>query len=129
MARSILPVYLILTVIHAADGQSTAVDPHCVYTFNLPACECGQTPGCSVDDQVWKNSVIALQSQVQQLASVTSKLTSDNRKLTRAVENLQRELVNSNTGMTKLFSPGPAVETFFVGSMHMVSSLANISLF
>ena len=100
-----------------------------MYTFNVPSSECGQTPGSSVDDQVWKNSVIALQAQVKQLASVTSKLTSDNRKLARVVESLQRKLANSNTGMTKMFSPGTAVETFFVGSIHMVPSLANISLF
>ena len=129
VARSILHVYLLLTVIYAADGQSSAADPRCVYTFNVPASECGQTPGSSVDDQVWKNSVIAMQAQVHQLASVTSKLTNDNRKLARVVESLQRELANSNTGMTKMFSPGPAVETFFVGSIHMVPSLANISLF
>ena len=99
MARSILHLCLLLTIIY---GQSNAAAPRCVYTFNVPASGCDQTPGSSVDDLVWKNSVIQLQAQVQQLARVINELTSDNRKLTRDVENLQKKLASSNTGRTKM---------------------------
>jgi len=81
MARSIIHACILVSVINVIHGQSTSADPRCVYTFNVPTSDCGQTPGPSVDDLMWKNSVIALQAQVKQLASDVKQLTSNNKQL------------------------------------------------
>ena len=81
MARSIIYACILVSVIYVTAGQSTSADPHCVYTFKVPTSDCGQTPGPSVDDLMWKNSVIAMQAQVKQLASDYQQLVSDNKQL------------------------------------------------
>ena len=105
MARSILRVCLLLTVMHVTDGQSTSADRRCVYMFNVPESNCDQTPGPSVDDQLLKSHVIALQAQLKLMASDMrvmqehiEKLDSDNKQLVNDVDNLKKERPNSNTG-------------------------------
>ena len=94
MARLVLQVSLLLTVIKMTDGQSTSADPRCVCTVNVPTSGCGQTQGPSVDDQLLKSHVIALQAQIKQLAS--------------DVENLKKERSNCNTGRTNTLLTGSA---------------------
>ena len=115
MTWSILHMCLLLTV-YGSDGQSTSADPRCVYTFNVPTSDCVQTPGPSVDDQLLKGSVVALQEQFKQvvtdvrdlrdrndklerdnkkLMSDNKKIMSDNKKLMSDVENLKND---SHTG-------------------------------
>ena len=81
MARSIIHAYILVSVIYVTAGQSTSADPHCVYMFKVPTSDCGQTPGPSVDDQLLKSSVIALQAQVKQLTSDNKQLAGDNNQL------------------------------------------------
>ena len=88
-----------MSVIYVTVGQSTSADPHCVYTFNVPTSDCGQTPGPSVDDLMWKNSVIALQAQVKQLARDNKQLASDNKQLSsdnKQLANDTKQLANDN---------------------------------
>ena len=61
-------------------------------TFNVPTCDCGQTPGPSVDDQLLKSSVIGLQAQVKQLASDNKQLASDNKQLASDVKQLTSDM-------------------------------------
>ena len=80
-----------MSVIHVTAGQSTSADPRCVYTFNVPTSDCGQTPGPSVDDPLLKSLVIALQAQVKQLASDNKQLASDNKQLASDVKQLAND--------------------------------------
>ena len=107
MARSIIHACILVSVIYMTAGQSTSADPRCVYTFNVPTSDCGQTPGPSVDDQIWKSSVIALQAQVKQLASDNKQLANDvralreqNDKQDSELRNLKKERPNSDPGRT-----------------------------
>ncbi|KAI0231014.1 hypothetical protein LSAT2_018618 [Lamellibrachia satsuma] len=72
MASSILLVSVLLVVACVADGQSTtSQNSHCSYTFRVPEGDCGKTPA---DDQLLKNSVVALQAQMKLLADDNVKL-------------------------------------------------------
>ena len=102
MARLVLRTCLLLTVIHLTDGQSTSADPRCVYTFNVPPSDCGQAPGPSVDDQLLKSHVIALQAQVKQMANDMKVMREQNDKLASDVEKLKNDRPNSNTGRTNM---------------------------
>ena len=69
-----------------------------MYTFNVPTSDCAQTPGPSVDDQLLKGYVIALQEQFKQvvtdvrdLRERNDKLERDNKKLMNDVENLKKD--------------------------------------
>ena len=80
---------------YLTDGQSTSVDRRCVYTFNVPENDCAQTPGPSVDDQVLKSFVMALQTQfrlmvkeVRAMGEHIDKLKSDNEKLVNVSDTL-----------------------------------------
>ncbi|KAI0239761.1 hypothetical protein LSAT2_009483 [Lamellibrachia satsuma] len=91
---------------HLTDGHSTSADRRCVYMFNVPESDCDQTPGPSVDDQLLKSHVIALQAQLKLMASDMrvmqehiEKLDSDNKQLVNDVNNLKKERPNSNTGI------------------------------
>ena len=92
MARLVLYVSLLLIIIHMTEGQSTSADPRCVCTVNVPTSGCGQTQGPSVEDQLLKSHVIALEAQIKQLVS--------------DVENLKKERPNSNTGRTNTLLTG-----------------------
>ena len=92
MARAIVHACILVSVIYVTAGHSTSVDPRCVYTFNVPTSDCGQTPGPSVDDQLLKSSVIALQAQVKQLASDNKQLASDNKQLASDVKQLTSDM-------------------------------------
>ena len=82
MVNVILTLSLLTSVLCTTRGQSTAGDnSDCVYSFRVPKSDCGQTPGPSVDDQIWKSSVIALQAQVSQLVTGNRQLTNDNKQL------------------------------------------------
>ena len=107
---------LLLTV-YGSDGQSTSVDPRCVYTFNVPTSECAQAPGPSIDDQLLKGSVVALQEQFKQVVTDmrdlrerndklerdNKKLMSDNEKLMSDVENLKKD---THSGKLSSFTHG-----------------------
>ena len=91
---------------YLTDGQSTSADRRCVYTFNVPENDCAQTPGPSVDDQIWKSSVIALQTQfklmvkeMRVMGEHIDKLTSDNEKLVNVSNTLasdNKQLASDN---------------------------------
>ena len=90
MVNVILSLSLLLSVVCVTHGQSTAGDNSgCVYSFKVPTSDCAQTPGPSVDDQIWKSSVIALQEQVRQLTSDMRVLREHNNKLVSDVGRLQ----------------------------------------
>ena len=85
MVNAILSLSLLLSVVCVTHGQSTAGDNSgCVYSFKVPTSDCAQTPGPSVDDQILRNSVLALQEQVKQLVT--------------EVRNLKKEGAASPTG-------------------------------
>ena len=85
MVNVILSLSLLLSVVCVTHGQSTAGDnAGCVYSFQVPTSDCAQTPGPSVDDQILRNTVLALQEQVKQLVS--------------EVRNLKKEGAASATG-------------------------------
>ena len=99
MVNFILSVSLLLSVVCVIHGQSTAGDNSgCVYSFKVPTSDCAQIPGPSVDDQIWKSSVIALQEQVRQLTSDMRVLREHNNKLVSDVGNLQTKLATVATG-------------------------------
>ena len=80
-----LSLSLLLSVVCVTHGQSTAGDNSgCVYSFKVPTSDCAQTPSPSVDDQILRNSVLALQEQVKQLVT--------------EVRNLKKEGAASPTG-------------------------------
>ena len=85
MVNVILSLSLLLSVVCVTHGQSTAGDNSgCVYSFKVPTSDCAQTASPSVDDQILRNSVLALQEQVKQLVS--------------EVKNLKKEGAASPTG-------------------------------
>ena len=102
MARWIIHECILVSVIYVTAGQSTSADPRCVYTFNVPTSDCGQTPGPSVDDQLLKSSVIALQAQVKQLASDNKQLASDNMQLASDVKQLTSDVKTLREHIDKL---------------------------
>ena len=118
MTWSVLHMCLLLTV-YGSDGQSTSADPRCVYTFNVPTSDCAQTPGPSVDDQLLKGYVIALQEQFKQvvtdvrdLRERNDKLERDNKKLMSDVENLKKDTHSGNMmlwGWSHMGWPGSVV--------------------
>ena len=78
MVNVILSLSLLLSVVCVTHGQSTAGDNSgCVYSFKVPTSDCAQTPGPSVDDQILRNSVLALQEQVKQLVSEVRNLNKE----------------------------------------------------
>ena len=104
MAWSVLYMCLLLTFTYWSDGQSTSADPRCVFTFNVPTCDCAQTPGPSLDDQLLKGYVIALQEQFKQvvtdvrdLRERNDKLERDNKKLMSDVENFRKDTHSGKT--------------------------------
>ncbi|KAK2153185.1 hypothetical protein NP493_2341g00002 [Ridgeia piscesae] len=101
MVNVILSLSLVLSVVCVTHGQSTAGDNSgCVYSFKVPTSDCAQTPGPSVDDQIWKSSVIALQEQVRQLTSDMRVLREHNNKLVSDVGRFtdKTESHHSSTG-------------------------------
>ena len=60
---------LLLTLLHMSDGQRTLVDSRCVYTFNVPASDCSQTPDSNGEVEVVKSLAVGLQAQVTLLVS------------------------------------------------------------
>lgn len=52
-----------------SDGQRTLVDSRCVYTFNVPASDCGQTLDSNGEVEVVKSLAVGLQAQVTLLVS------------------------------------------------------------
>ena len=99
---------------YLTDGQSTSAERRCVYTFNVPENDCAQTPGPSVDEQLLKSSVIALQTQfklmvkeMRVMGEHIDKLTSDNKALQERndkqdseLRNLKKERPTSEAGRT-----------------------------
>ena len=102
MVNIILSLSLLLSIVCVTHGQSTAGDSGCVYSFKVPTSGCAQTPSPSVDDQIWKSSVIALQEQVRQLTSDMRVLREHNNKLVSDVGNLQTKLATVTTGIGTL---------------------------
>ncbi|KAK2180771.1 hypothetical protein NP493_428g02018 [Ridgeia piscesae] len=104
MASCVLHLLSFVYVVIMTHAQSTRSEyPGCVCTVNVPPSDCGQRSRPSVDVQLLKSSVIALQEQVVTLAS-------DNRKLADDVGDLRRELSKSNTGtINQASSTGGAV--------------------
>ena len=99
MVNVILSLSLLLPVVFITHGQSTAGDNSgCVYSFKVRTSDCAQTPGPSVDDQIWKSSVIALQEQVRQLTSDMRVMREHNNKLVSDVGSLQTKLARVTTG-------------------------------
>ena len=82
MARPIAQFFLLLTVLCESGGQSsTSVDSRCVYMFNVPASECGQTPDSNTDVEVVKSLAVGLQAQIKQLVNEVRQLRDDNVKM------------------------------------------------
>ena len=82
MARPVAQFVLLLAVLCESDGQSTtSVDSRCVYTFNVPASECGQTPDSNTDVEVVKSLAVGLQAQIKQLVNEVRQLRDDNVKM------------------------------------------------
>ena len=100
MARSIIHACILVSVIYVTAGQSTSADPRCVYTFNVPTSDCGQTPGPSVDDQLLKSHVIALQVQMKQMASDMRAMREHIDKQDSELRNLKKERPTSDPGRT-----------------------------
>ena len=98
MASCVLHLLSFVYVVFTTHAQSTRSEyPGCVCTVNVPPSDCGQRSCPSVDVQLLRSSVVALQEQVVTLAS-------DNRKLADDVGHLRREL-SSNTGTINLSHP------------------------
>ncbi|KAI0226299.1 hypothetical protein LSAT2_023094 [Lamellibrachia satsuma] len=73
---------LLLAVLCQADGQSTtSVDSRCAYTFNVPACHCGQAPNSNTDVEVLKSLAVGQQAQIKQLVSDVRELREENVKM------------------------------------------------
>ena len=88
MATSALRISLLLVVLCATDGESsTSEDSHCVYTFNVPSNDCGQTP---MEDQLAKSQLVALQNQVTLLAGRQEHQAAENSRLRQEVAALKR---------------------------------------
>ena len=103
MASYVLRLLSFVYVVFTTHAQSTRSEyPGCVCTVNVPPSDCGQRSCPSVDVQLLRSSVVALQEQVVTLASDNRKLADDNRKLADDVGNLRRELSNSNKGTVNL---------------------------
>ena len=82
MARSVAQLVILLAVLCELGGRSTtSVDSRCVYTFNVPACECGQTPDSNTDVEVVKSLAVGLQAQIKQLVNEVRQLRDDNVKM------------------------------------------------
>ena len=82
MARQVAQFVLLLVVLCESGGQSTtSVDSRCVYTFNVPASECGQTPDSNTDVEVVKSLAVGLQAQIKQLVYEVRQLRDDNVKM------------------------------------------------
>ena len=117
MGRSVLLFCLLLAVMYLTDGQSTSADGRCVYTFNVPENDCAQTPGPSVDDQLLKSSVIALQTQfklmvkeMRVMGEHIDKLTSDNEKLVNVSNELQERNDKQDSELRNLKKERPTSE-------------------
>ena len=79
MARMTAHFVLLLAVLCEADSQSTtSVDSRFVYTFNVPASDCGQVPDSNTDVQVLKSLAVAQQAQIKQLVTEVRELREDN---------------------------------------------------
>ena len=82
MARQVAQFVLLLVVLCESGGQSTtSVDSRCVYTFNVPASECGQTPDSNTDVEVVKSVAVGLQAQIKLLVNEVKQLRDDNVKM------------------------------------------------
>ena len=85
MAASTACCVLLLALLLTTDGQSTtSTDSRCVYSFNVAATDCSQTPDSNVEVQVVKSLAVGLQAQVKQLVS--------------ELRDLRAELAKSKTG-------------------------------
>ena len=81
MARMTAHFVLLLAVLCEADSQSTtSVDSRCVYTFNVPASDCGQVPDSNTDVHVLSLAV-AQQAHIKQLVTEVRELREDNVKI------------------------------------------------
>ncbi|KAK2180769.1 hypothetical protein NP493_428g02035 [Ridgeia piscesae] len=99
MVNVILSLSLLLSVVYVTHGQSTAGDNSgCVYSFKVPTSDCAQTPSSSVDDQLLKSSVIALQTQFKQMANELRDVRAHNVKLSNDVGVLQTKLATVTSG-------------------------------
>ena len=99
MVNVILSLRLLLSVVCVTHGQSTAGDNSgCVYSFKVPTSDYAQTPGPSVDDQLLKSSVIALQTQSKQMANELRDVRAHNVKLSNDVGVLQTKLAVVSAG-------------------------------
>ena len=117
MERSVLLFCLLLAVMYLTNGQSTSADRRCVYTFNVPENDCAQTPGPSVDDQLLKSSVIALQTQfklmvkeMRVMGEHIDKLTNDNEKLVNVSNELQERNDKQDSELNNLKKQRPTSE-------------------
>ena len=82
MARQVAQFVLLFAILRESGAQSTtAVDSRCVYTFNVPASECGQTPDSNTDVEVVKSLALGLQAQIKLLVNEVRQLRDDNVKM------------------------------------------------
>ena len=90
MATLTVCCVLLMALLHICDGQSTtSTDSRCVYSFNVAATDCRQTPESNVEVQVVKSLAVGLQAQVKQLVS--------------ELKDLRAELTKSKTGKKSSF--------------------------
>ena len=100
MARLIIHACILVSVVYETVGQSTSADPRCVYMFNVPTSDCGQTPGPSVDDQLLKSHVIALQAQMKRMSSDMRAMREHIDKQDSELRNLKKDRPTSDPGRT-----------------------------
>ena len=99
MENVILSLSLLLSVVCVTHGRSTTgYNSGCVYSFKVPTSDCAQTPSPSVDDQIWKSSVIALQTQFKQMANELRDVRAHNVKLSNDMGVLETKLATVTAG-------------------------------
>lgn len=95
MKKSTVFVITLLAILTAAFGQTTtSTDSRCTYMFNVPASECSQTSGSSVDDQLLKSSVVGIQAQIKSLVNELKDVRAKNDKMTNELRDIRNENEN-----------------------------------
>ena len=97
MAKPVAQFVLLLTILCESDGQSTtSVDSRCVYMFNVPASECGQTSDSNSNFELVKSVAVGLQAQIKQLVDEVRQLKEDNVKMKEDNAKIKQQLAGRN---------------------------------
>ena len=103
MARPVAQFVLLLAVLCESGGQSTtSVDSRCVYMFNVPASECGQTPDSNTDVEVVKSLAVGLQAQIKLLVNEVRQVRDDNVKMKDDNDKMKEEILKMKEDNNKM---------------------------